>query len=263
MTKPSTTQPAFAVPEAVASLVAEATLDAELAALLSLTVAGGIPVVVAGDGDRGPRMRVRDALLALVPAGRPVVRLSGSDEDFAWMPEAGELGWRSAGSPAERRSGSVMVAELEPDGAGATWGEAAHLAIRALTAGYSLLATAAGARLEDVLGRLAEPPVGAIDDEITRLGVVLLVDGAAAARVVAAHYLRPVARDPGGHVQRLPPAVLAVWSPAQERFDHFAWGVVGELATRTGHRPIAFEREQGARAAAIAAVSARHAARET
>lgn len=254
MTEPSTAQPAFAVPGAVASLVAEGTLDAELAALLSLTVAGGIPLVVAGDGDRGPRMRVRDALLALVPAGRPVVRLSGADEDFAWMPEAGELGWRSTGSPAERRSGAVMVAELEPGAEGATWGESAHLAIRALTAGYSLLATAVGARLEDVLGRLAQPPVGAIDDEITRLGVVLLLGDAVPARVVAAHYLRPVARDPGGHVQRLPPAVLAVWSPAQERFDHFAWGVVGELAARTGHRPIAFEREQAARAAAIAAM---------
>jgi len=246
-----------AAPSPVVGLVRAGTLDADLAALLSLTVEGGIPLIVAGAVARG-REAVRDGLLALVPPGAVTVRLAGSGESFAWMPEAGELGWRSAGPPMPSARGAVMVAELH-DGPGGTWGGAAHLAIRALTTGYSMAATAEGTRLEDVLGRLAAHPVAALDDELTRLGVVLLLDDAAPdarMRVAAAHYLRPVARDPGGHVQRLPPAVLATWSARAGRYDHFAWGVTAELAGRTGRRPLEFEREQARRASRFATAAA-------
>jgi hypothetical protein len=71
--------------------------------------------------------------------------------------------------------------------------------------------------------------------------------------VAAAHYLRPLAVDPGGHVQREPPAVLATWSGAAGRWDHFAWGLIPELAGRLAVRPIDFEREQARRAADLAA----------
>ena len=54
-----------------------------------------------------------------------------------------------------------------------------------------------------------------------------------------------------GHVQRLPPAVLATWNPTAGSFDHFAWGVVPELGGRTGRRPVDFEREQAIRARSI------------
>ena len=87
----------------------------------------------------------------------------------------------------------------------------------------------------------------------SRLGLVLAVaDVARGPRVVAAHYLRPVARDQHGHVQRLPPAVLATWAMATDAWDHFAWGVVPELAARLGVRPVDLERDQARRAAAIA-----------
>lgn len=227
-------------------------LDAELAALLWLTVEGGIPVVVAG-GAGETRRAVRDALLPLVSGAVPVVHLAGADEDFAWMPQAGELGWRSSGPTLPGTQGAVMVADLEP-GDARTWGEAAHLAIRALTAGYSLVATAGGSTLEDVLGRLSLPPVSAIDDELARLGVVLLLDDGPRVRI--AHYLRPAARDPGGHVQRPAPAALATWNGKTAKYDHFAWGVVAELAGRIGQRPISFEREQARRAAAISSGAA-------
>lgn len=82
--------------------------------------------------------------------------------------------------------------------------------------------------------------------------VLVLGDGP---RVVIAHYLRPAARDPGGHVQRLPPAALAAWNQRTEQYDHFAWGVAGELAGRTHRRPLAFEREQAKRSAAISAAA--------
>lgn len=259
MTEPTATEP-FAPPDALVSLVRDGTLDAELAALLSLTAEGGIPLAVAG-ADEGGRRAVRDALLALMPPDRAVVRLAGAHEDFAWMPQAGELGWRSASRPAEPRPGAVMVAEFGDEatsGRTETWGEAAHLAIRALTAGHSLMATIGGRRLEDVLTSLGAPPVDASADELARLGVVLVLtepEPGLAPRVETAHYLRPVARDPGGHVQHPAPAVLATRSRASGRFDHFAWGVTAELAARTGRRPIAFEREQARRAAGVAAAA--------
>ena len=112
-----------------------------------------------------------------------------------------------------------------------------------------MLATSTGSRLEDVFERLTAEPVAASEDELARLGVVLILDDDAGTdRVVAAHYLRPVARDAHGHVQRMPPAVVATWDPANSRFEHFAWGITAELADRIGMRPVDLEREQARRA---------------
>jgi type IV secretory pathway ATPase VirB11/archaellum biosynthesis ATPase len=256
-----TEQPA--VPASIVELVRDGVLDAELAALAWMTMEAGLPVVVAGEpaDARGP---VRDDLLDLLPPAARVVRLAGDAETFSWMAEAVELGWRHDGrwAPAAGsdriRAGArdapvILVADLDGDEPGGTWGEPARLMIRALALGYGAAATAGGTRLEEVLGRLAAGPVEAIDDELTRLGIVLILgpDDAGAVRVLAAHYLRPVARDVHGHIQRLPPAVLATWNGRTGRFDHFAWGVVGELAERTGRRPVDFEREQAIRARSI------------
>ena len=121
-----------------------------------------------------------------------------------------------------------------------------------------MLATVRGDRLEDVFERLGGPPVEATEDELSRLGLVLVLDEGGR-RVTAAHYLRPVARDAHGHVQRLPPAVVAAWDAANDRLEHFAWGIAPELAERIGVRPVELEREQ-ARRAEILATSAREAA---
>ena len=67
---------------------------------------------------------------------------------------------------------------------------------------------------------LRRRPIGLTDDELSNLGVVVVLatpgagraDGPAALpKVAAAHYVRPLARDVHGHPQRLPPAVLATW----------------------------------------------------
>jgi hypothetical protein len=63
-----------------------------------------------------------------------------------------------------------------------------------------------------------------------------MADALGPLRVTAAHYVRPLARDAHGHAQRLEPAVLATWDPADGRFEHFAWGVVPEIAARLGLR---------------------------
>ncbi|HEX2755951.1 MAG TPA: hypothetical protein VHM48_10830, partial [Candidatus Limnocylindrales bacterium] len=126
-----------------------------------------------------------------------------------------------------------------------TWGDVTRVAVRATSIGYGLAALIDGDSLDDVFEALRRPPVRLVDDELSHLGVVLVlrrVDGGDQ-RVVAAHYVRPVARDMHGHVQRLGPAVLATWDPDTDAFEHFGWGVTPELALRVGRRAGDFEIE--------------------
>ena len=243
-----------AAPSAIAPWIERGALDAELAALTWLTVEAGIPLLVAGTPGTG-RATLRDAIAAFLPANATTIDMSGEEEDFAWLPEAVELGWHRdrqerAARPRQGSGRTVMVADLD-DRPGGTWGERARIAIRALSLGYGMLATVRGDRLEDVYERLGEGPVAASEDELSRLGLVLVL-GDDGARVTAAHYLRPVARDVHGHVQRLAPAVVATWDEANRRFEHFAWGIVDELADRVGLTPLELEREQARRAETLA-----------
>jgi hypothetical protein len=95
--------------------------------------------------------------------------------------------------------------------------------------------------LAEVRARLGSGPLPLTDDQLTFLGCVLVVGAAGEGgrgrlRVTAAHYVRRLARDAHGHSQRLDPAVLAAWDPRLERYEHFAWGVVPEIADRLGRR---------------------------
>jgi hypothetical protein len=251
----------------IADLVRSGTVDAELAGLLWLLVDGGVPLTVAGPGvdeaARSERRLVLDGVLDLVPSSRRTIRLAGPTEDFAWLAGAEALGWRRTSPPdlaaADPRTTVVLAGELGALPPADTVGDAARLVVRALGSGYGLAATASGGRLEDVLSGLRRQPIGLTDDELTNLGTVLIVDRAPATaagpsprpRVVAAHYLRPLARDVHGHPQRLAPAVLATWAPELDRFEHFAWGIAAELAGRVGRRTGDFEVERERRSAIL------------
>jgi hypothetical protein len=209
-------------------LVAAGVLDAQLAALAWLLLEDGVPVNVGGPGRDG-RDALLDALVAALPADR--------------RPDP-------AAPAAERRlvrvAGSLAIST--PPGL-------LRAALSATTGRSGLAATIEATDLADVLAVLHGQ--GLADDEISFLGAVLVLgadgeagDGEAGdgtrgspARVVAAHYLRPVARDAAGHVQRLGPAVLATWDPGRSEYDHFAWGIYPELAARTGRRAGDLERE--------------------
>ncbi len=78
-------------------------------------------------------------------------------------------------------------------------------------------------------------------------------DGGDTARLDAAHYLRPVVLDAGGHPRRLAPAILATWDPAAVAWDDFSWGITPDLAERTRMRAGDLERERERRAALLAA----------
>jgi hypothetical protein len=108
-------------------------------------------------------------------------------------------------------------------------GDGALALLRAASLGAGFAATIRAASLEEVRERL-QIAAGAGEDELSYLGVVIVVD--AAGRVAAAHHVRPIALDGQGHVQRLGPAVLAARDARSGQLEHFAWGVMPELATR-------------------------------
>jgi hypothetical protein len=152
-------------------------------------------------------------------------------------------------------SSYLVAAELSAHLPLYTWGAAARTLVRAASIGYGIGATIHADRLEDVHDELRT--VGLADDELSYLGLVVVVraergpDGLVQRRVVAAHYARPVGRDELGHVQRLPPAVLAARDERSDRLEHFAWGVMPELAIRLGRPAGDLERDQAEREAVL------------
>ena len=246
-------------PRSIVELIRAGTLDAELAATLWLLIEGRVPLVVGALPRLAGKTTLLDALLMFLPAGTRTVELEGAMETFDWLPQAPELGWRATHTPAAiaaRVTGGkaptvrpddtvLLIPELSDHLPSYTWGAEARIAIRAVVIGYGLAATIHADSLDDVFEQLRRPPVSLGDDELSRLGVVLILRpvGDGLRRIVAAHYIRPIARDEHGHVQRLGPAVLTTWDPDHDRFEHFGWGITPELALRVGRRPGDFEAE--------------------
>ena len=108
-------------------------------------------------------------------------------------------------------------------------GDGSLALLRAASLGAGFAATIRAGSLEDVRAKLSAMS-GAGEDELTYLGVVVVLDREG--QVSAAHHVRPLALDGHGHVQRLGPAVLAARDHATGELEHFAWGVMPELASR-------------------------------
>jgi len=292
------TPPGAPPARSVAGLIADGTLDAELAAIVWLLVEGRVPLVVGA----GPRLTGKTtllhALLDFLPPDIGTREILGRAEDFSWLPDPLELGWPGedvadlvgrlegpepvivrpvsadarASSAASAVSGTtasdaaiappeqtyLLCAELSNHTPFYVWGLRARVLIRSIQLGYGLGATIHAESLSDVFDQLISPPVSLSEDEIRRIGVVLILRRLPSGqrRVVAAHYLRPVERDGEGHLQRRPPVVLATWDPARDEFDHFGWGAAPELALRVGRSQAEFERELTLRAAFLREVVA-------
>jgi hypothetical protein len=255
----------------IVELVADGVLDAEVGALAWVLVEARLPLIVAGLAQGAGKTTLLEALLDFLPSTVRRVDLAGVDEDFAWLPEAAALGWTGAvrriGDPATGgpspalpitpTSAYLVAAELSGHLPLYTWGRSARTLVRAASLGYGVGATIHADRLEDVHETLRSPAIGVSDDELSRLGLVVVIrpergaDGLIRRRVVAAHYERPIGRDEQGHIQRLPPAVLAARDDRTGRLEHFAWGVLPELGIRLGRAPGELEREQADRAALL------------
>lgn len=246
-------------PRSIVELIRSGTLDAELAATLWVLIEGRVPLVVGAAAQGTGKTTLLDALLAFLPPGVRTVELAGAMESFDWLPQAPELGWRRPHTPeaiaarvSDRRPPPIrpdntvlLIPELSDHLPSYTWGAEARIAVRAVVIGYGLAATIHADSLDDVFDQLRRPPVSLGEDELSRLGIVLILRpvGDGLRRIVAAHYVRPTARDEHGHVQRLGPAVLATWDPNHDRFEHFGWGIIPELALLVDRRSGDFEVE--------------------
>ncbi len=219
----------------LASLVASGVLDAGLAALAWLLLEDGVSVHVASREPADAETLLDALISALPPERRPGPAASGATNRLVKV--AGPLS--SASPPGVLRA-----------------------ALAATTIRSGLAAVILAEDLAGVIAVLRRQELS--DDEISFMGVVLVLarardgDGSdgrgpsrVPARVAAAHYLRPVARDAGGHVQRLSPAVLATRDPDRSRYDHFGWGIYPELAARTGRRAGDLEHEHVVRAGSL------------
>ena len=248
-------------PRSIVELIRAGTLDAELAATLWLLIEGRVPLVVGARERQVGKSTLLGALLDFLAPGVQTRELAGAMETFDWLPQAPELGWRRHAPSPEALAETVglrkrrppirpdntvlLIPELSDHLPSYTWGAEARIAIRAASIGYGLAATIHADSLDDVFEELRRPPVALSDDELSRLGLVVILRrvGDGLRRIVAAHYVRPTSRDEHDHVQRLGPAVLATWDPNHDRFEHFAWGITPELAMRIDRKPGDFELE--------------------
>jgi hypothetical protein len=247
----------------IVELIDDGILDAELAGLAWILLEARLPIVVGARARGVGKTTLLEALLDFLPASVRRIDIAGAAEDFTWLPEAAALGWPPAGPtaasspPVTPATAFLVAAELSQHLPLYTWGAAARTVVRAASIGYGFGATIHADRLEDIHEDLRAMPVGLTDDELSYLGLVLIArawrepDGRVVRRVVAAHYARPVGRDEQGHVQRLPPAVIAARDERTDRLEHFAWGVMPELAMRLGRTSGELEQDQGERAGVL------------
>ncbi len=226
--RPSAGPPQPAGLRSVVDLLRTGVLDAELAALVGLLVEGGVPLVLAGGGSPAERVAVLRAL--------------------TWSTEVASLDPALNGHVRRR----VVIGDLDAAPVDPTLIERLRRLGLVDEAGAGLALGLGAGSLEEVLERLRADPVGLSDDQLSFLGLVLVLEPGGGRpgppRVASAHYLRPLARDAGGHIQRLGPAVLVTWDPVRCEFEHFAWGVLPELAARIGKRAGDLEGEQAHRA---------------
>ena len=223
--------PSTAAPPTLPGLVAARLLDAPLAGLAWLLLERGIPVLVAGDPAAGASLLV--ALVGALPADRR--------PDPTAPHAAGRL-VRVAGTLERATPPGVLRA-----------------ALTATTGRSGLAALVDAPDLAAVLDVLARQ--GLTDDEASFLGVVLVIERRGGTggepRVTAAHYLRPLVRDAGGHERRQRPAILAMWEPGGDRWEEFAWGIGPDLAERCRMRAADFEIERERRQALLDELVAR------
>ena len=213
--RPMPEPPVPGEPPSVIELIRRGTIDAELGALIWVLVEGRIPLVVAAPAELVARGVAADVVRGILASLRPDIGLAGLDAADVAAPLAARTARELV--HANRLGGVARAGSLQ--------------------------------ELRDDLG--ASPPAGLTEDELSFLGSVLVlgedeaspIDAADPAmapsrpvRVVAAHYVRPLHRDEHGHAQLLGPAVLATWDPRAAAFEHFAWGVLPEIAARLGRK---------------------------
>ena len=203
-------------------LIRAGTLDAELAATLWVLIEGRVPLVVAAEASGVGQVHAARGPARLPPAGRPrrsswparTRRSTGcrrrpSSAGPAVAPGAPPLPRdATASSRSVPTTPSCSIPELSDHLPSYTWGDEARLAIRAASIGYGLAATIHADSLDDVFEALRRPPVRLDDDELSRLGVVL---------VLRRRRRRAASRRRGALRPARPPATCTATSSASAR----------------------------------------------
>lgn len=233
--------------DALRSLVTAGELSATLAAQTTLLADAGVPIVVTGSA----AAERRDALAAAIagasplPAGAESAEIKiATEEAFVWLTDPAGVGCLVAGAggaPRSPRSTRLVAHGLIERLSAVT----TKTVVRSLVRGFPLIATAPGHDLAELLDLLRGANLRVPEDDLHRLGLVIVLGGDAAAQshVESAHLLRAPALDGGA---RRPPALLATWD-GNGGWDDFSWAALPELATRVGVTQAAYISQLAAR----------------
>jgi hypothetical protein len=228
-------------------LVAAGELSATLAAQITLLADAGVPIVVTGSA----AAERRDALAAAIAAASPLPAGAESaeikiapEEAFVWLTDPAGVGCLVAGAggaPRSPRSTRLVAHGLIERLSAVT----TKTVVRSLVRGFPLIATAPGHDLAELLDLLRGANLRVPEDDLHRLGLVVVLgdDGAAQSHVESAHLLRAPALDGGA---RRPPALLTTWD-GSGGWDDFSWAALPELAARVGVTQAAYSSQLAAR----------------
>lgn len=233
--------------EALRAEVGAGTLSATLAAHLTLLADAGVPVVVTGDAPAERRDALAEAIAAAspLPASPENVEIKiAPEEAFVWLADPAGVGCLVAGAggaPRSPRSTRLIAHGLIERLSAAT----TKTVVRSLVRGFPLIASAPSHDLAELLDLLRGANLRVPEDDLHRLGLVVVLGGGggAASRVESAHLLRAPALDGGA---RRPPALLATWD-GSGGWDDFAWAALPELAARAGVTQAAYSSQLAAR----------------
>jgi hypothetical protein len=232
---------------ALRNLVAAGQISATLAAQVTALTDAGVPIVVTG----GASADRRDALAAAIAAASPLPAGAESaeikiapEEAFVWLTDPAGVGCLVAGAggaPRSPRSTRLIAHGLIERLSAAT----TKTVVRSLVRGFPLIATAPGHDLAELLDLLRGANLRVPEDDLHRLGLVIVLgsDAAAQSHVESAHLLRSPALDGGA---RRPPALLTTWN-GSGGWDDFSWAALPELAARVGVTQAAYSSQLAAR----------------
>lgn len=192
--------------EALRNLVAAGQISGTLAAQVTALADAGVPIVVTGSAsaDRRDALAAAIAAASPLPAGAESAEIKiAPEEAFVWLADPAGVGCLVAGAggaPRSPRSTRLIAHGLIERLSAAT----TKTVVRSLVRGFPLIATAPGHDLAELLDLLRGANLRVPEDDLHRLGLVIVLgsDAAAQSHVESAHLLRAPALDGGA---RRPP----------------------------------------------------------
>jgi hypothetical protein len=232
---------------ALRNLVAAGQISATLAAQVTALTDAGVPIVVTGGASADRRDALAEAIASAspLPAGAESAEIKiAPEEAFVWLTDPAGVGCLVAGAggaPRSPRSTRLIAHGLIERLSAAT----TKTVVRSLVRGFPLIATAPGHDLAELLDLLRGANLRVPEDDLHRLGLVIVLgsDAAAQSHVESAHLLRSPALDGGA---RRPPALLTTWN-GSGGWDDFSWAALPELAARVGVTQAAYSSQLAAR----------------